>query len=130
MEAPMFSALAAHPQTPTKRIVIYSGCVSISFLAAVLLGFYAGLEVPKNIPAKRETSATPAQIQPRLVVGYGKLPLSFELNQGQTGPQAKFLSRGRGYTLFLTGDEAVLALRKSSVVSGQSSVGAKAEPRS
>jgi hypothetical protein len=53
---------------------------------------------------------------------YGALPLSFEANRGQTDPSVNFLSRGQGYTLFLTGGEAVLTLRKSSVVSGQSSV--------
>jgi hypothetical protein len=43
---------------------------------------------------------------------YGKLPLSFEANQGQTDPKAKFLSRGSGYALFLTDSSAVLALTK------------------
>src|SRR5688572_19610321 len=43
---------------------------------------------------------------------YGKLPLSFEANQGQTDQRVKFLSRGTGYTLFLTSSEAVLSLRK------------------
>jgi hypothetical protein len=39
--------------------------------------------------------------------------LYFEPNRGQTDPQVKFLSRGSGYTLFLTrGAEAVLVLRK------------------
>ncbi len=33
---------------------------------------------------------------------YAKLPLSFEANRGQTDPQVRFLSRGPGYTLFLT----------------------------
>ena len=47
----------------------------------------------------------------QLVENYGKLPLSFEANQGQAGPGVAFLSRGSGYTLFLTGAEAVLALR-------------------
>ncbi len=50
--------------------------------------------------------------QTRLVEGYGKLPLSFEANYGQTDAQVKFLSRGSGYGLFLTGDEAVLGLKK------------------
>ena len=40
------------------------------------------------------------------------LPLSFEPNSGQANPRIKFLSRGRGYTLFLTKDEAVLAMQK------------------
>jgi len=43
---------------------------------------------------------------------YGKLPLSFEANAGQTDPRVKFLSRGAGYTLFLTANEAVLSLRR------------------
>jgi len=50
----------------------------------------------------------------RLVESYGKLPLSFEANQGQTDPQVRFLTCGLGYSLFLTPTEAVLALRKSS----------------
>ena len=44
---------------------------------------------------------------------YGKLPLSFEANRGQTDPQVKFLSHGPGYALFLTANEAVLSLQKS-----------------
>jgi len=47
-----------------------------------------------------------------LDASYGKLPLSFEANQGQSDPQAKFQSRGNGYSLFLTDKEAVLALTK------------------
>ncbi|HVA93782.1 MAG TPA: SBBP repeat-containing protein, partial [Candidatus Dormibacteraeota bacterium] len=46
----------------------------------------------------------------RLVANYGKLPLAFEANQGQTNAQVKFLSRGSGYTLFLTPTDAVLSL--------------------
>src|SRR5438445_709668 len=49
--------------------------------------------------------------QARLVEAYGKAPLSFEANQGQADPRVKFLSRGSGYTLFLTSDEAVISLR-------------------
>ena len=41
---------------------------------------------------------------------YGRLPLSFEQNRGQVDREVKFLSRGSGYTLFLTPTEAVLAL--------------------
>src|SRR3989475_3948215 len=67
--------------------------------------------------SKPASSAEPTQA--RLAESYGKLPLSFEANKGQTDRRVKFLSRGTGYTLFLTSDEAVLALgsRQSSVVS-------------
>ncbi|MGH9433953.1 MAG: SBBP repeat-containing protein, partial [Terriglobia bacterium] len=42
-----------------------------------------------------------------------KLPLSFEANRGQTNHRVKFLARGAGYMLFLTGNEAVLSLRQT-----------------
>lgn len=45
-----------------------------------------------------------------LLESYGRLPLSFEPNQGQTSKPVKFLTRGPGYTLFLTEQEAVLSL--------------------
>jgi hypothetical protein len=48
-----------------------------------------------------------------LAKGFGRLPLSFEVNQGQTNAEVKFLSRGKGYTLFLTPNEAVLSLKRS-----------------
>ena len=56
--------------------------------------------------------SAPAAQRPRVAENYGKLPLSFEANTGQTNSAVKFLSRGRGYTLFLTSDEAVLELRR------------------
>ncbi len=45
--------------------------------------------------------------------GFSRLPLSFEVNQGQTDAEVKFSSRGKGYTLFLTPNEAVLSLKRS-----------------
>src|SRR5437867_4752142 len=49
----------------------------------------------------------------RVSESYGKLPLSFEVNQGQTDPQVRFLARGGGQTLLLTPTEAVLVLTKA-----------------
>jgi hypothetical protein len=59
------------------------------------------------------TSPADAKAQARILGQYGKLPLSFEANHGQTDGRVKFLSRTRGYSLFLTADEAVLALSGS-----------------
>ena len=47
----------------------------------------------------------------RLTDAYGKLPLGFEANEGQADPEVKFLSRGSGYTIFLTPTGAILRLR-------------------
>ena len=51
---------------------------------------------------------------------YQRLPLTFERNAGQTDGRVKFMARGPGYTLFLTANEAVLALRKSEARSQKS----------
>ncbi len=45
-----------------------------------------------------------------MLSSYGKLPLTFEPNRGQTDTQVKFMARGAGYTLFLTRDEIVFSL--------------------
>jgi hypothetical protein len=44
------------------------------------------------------------------VKDYSKLPLRFEENQGQTAQDVRFVSHGDGYELFLTSQDAVLAL--------------------
>jgi len=49
----------------------------------------------------------------RVSEAYGKLPMSFEPNRGQTDRKVKYLSRGSGYTLFLTPTAATLALYKN-----------------
>jgi hypothetical protein len=45
----------------------------------------------------------------QVIQNYGKLPLSFEANRGQADSRVKFLARGSGYSLFLTGTETVLS---------------------
>src|SRR6267378_4834173 len=52
-----------------------------------------------------------ARGNPKWIEAYGKLPLSFEENQGQTASEVRYVSHGSGYELFLTPQEAVLALR-------------------
>ena len=66
------------------------------------------------LPSSVDTAMTPSPtVQSRVRENYGKLPLSFEANHGQTDSQVKFLSRGSGYTLFLTNQEAVFSMRKN-----------------
>jgi hypothetical protein len=78
-------------------------CLFPAFTLFVIAGESAAGR--KSNPAAKQVSKA------QVAAAYGSLPLSFEANQGQTDPQVKFLSRGRGYTLFLTGNEAVLSLR-------------------
>jgi len=52
-------------------------------------------------------------LRSNVIASYSRLPLSFEANLGQTDEGVKFLSRGLGYALYLTGREAVLSLRQA-----------------
>ncbi len=76
--------------------------------AACLLGFAVLLGAPLGAHAQQQGTPNRAAV----TENYGKLPLSFEANQGQSDPRVKFLSRGSGYSLFLTDSSAVLALTK------------------
>ncbi|MEO5361856.1 MAG: hypothetical protein H7843_15675 [Nitrospirota bacterium] len=46
----------------------------------------------------------------RIAESFGKLPITFESNDGQTDPKVKYFARGQGYTLFMTPQEFVLSL--------------------
>jgi hypothetical protein len=63
--------------------------------------------------ATQATTQIEPELRARLSESYGKLPLRFEENRGQTDRRVKFVARGRGYGLFLTADEAVLSLRRT-----------------
>jgi photosystem II stability/assembly factor-like uncharacterized protein len=62
----------------------------------------------------KEVSGLPAMPdssnRAKVTGSYGKLPLSFEANEGQFDSRVKFVSRGSGHTVFLTSTEAVLSL--------------------
>ena len=85
----------------------FSICLALT-LTALSQGhaFSQGSTLPTNDPAAGNSTASVA-------AQYGKLPLSFEANQGQTDPQVRFLSRGQGYSLFLTDKAAVLSLTQA-----------------
>jgi len=94
----------------------YAGTLVISLLTIAVLGTLAPLlEAAKADDLTRsaeaalvaETTSDDA-VRTRLSDAYGKLPLYFEVNQGQTDLKVKFLSRSPKHTLFLTSREAVL----------------------
>jgi hypothetical protein len=97
----------------------------------------ADAKINKELLSGRATPVADEQSRARVRKAYGKLPLRFEANAGQTDAQVKFLSRGSGYSLFLTQAEAVLSLssRKSKTDAGPQSVvrmkfaGANPEPQ-
>ncbi len=68
-------------------------------------------QADKGQPSTKSSAVAMPAVQAKVLDSYGKLPLSFEANHGQADGRVKFLSRTGGYSLFLTEDEAVLALR-------------------
>src|SRR5690349_2582324 len=60
-----------------------------------------------NIPHVEKPPAPPSRN------AFGQLPLSFEVNQGQTDARVKFVARGHGYALFLTNDGATFSFSET-----------------
>ncbi len=79
----------------------------LGFAAALIFVTSSGVGYAPGAASK-----VPETGKQQIAAGYGKLPLTFERNQGQADPQVKFLSRGSGYALFLTPNQAVLSLRR------------------
>ena len=64
--------------------------------------------------AAQQMGITPNTAQTaRVGTRYGQVPLTFEANRGQSAGQVKFLSRGKGYTAFLTASGMTITLRPS-----------------
>jgi len=63
--------------------------------------------------ANASAKTPPSTPSASLAANYGKLPMAFEINQGQTDRKVNFLARGQGYSLFLTPGEAVMSLQVS-----------------
>jgi alpha-tubulin suppressor-like RCC1 family protein/Leucine-rich repeat (LRR) protein len=79
--------------------------------------FKASVQVSPLLQSGAKSNQANPAAKARLAESYGKLPLSFEANAGQTDPKVKFVARGQGYNLFLTPTEAVLALSRPKAAS-------------
>ncbi len=85
-------------------------------LTALLLGSVSGTVHPAGPPAPVATPAAPAgpltpapaALKQQVQAELGKMDLSFEENKGQSEAQVRYLARGKGYTAFLTDQEAVV----------------------
>ena len=66
------------------------------------------------VSANLSSAQTPST---RFTTNYGKLPLSFEPNLGQTDAKVQFVSRGAGYTIFLSPTSATFALQHDDAAS-------------
>ena len=124
------------PLTPlVSRISRILLVIAIASVISTLAGLIFVAAQNENGGAPRTNLPAPdAASKARVAERFGRLPLSFESNQGQTDQSVKFLSHGPGYDLFLTATEAVLSLRKPQGAGERSvlrlkMIGANADPR-
>ena len=87
------------------------------FLQRILIAALA-LTTVATAQLSKVDGATVNQANPN----YGKLPLIFEANRGQTDASVKFLTRGEGYTAFLTSSGLTLSLRSPEVATANKSL--------
>jgi hypothetical protein len=100
------------------RAVLFSIVVVMMVAAGAAAQSVTGLVAPKAAAGQvASTAAAPPAASPAaaLMADYGRLPLRFEVNEGQIAPEVKFVARGGGYALFLTDRAAVLSLTKDGV---------------
>src|SRR5713226_7880504 len=85
--------------------------VVVTVLVAILLSIAAIRDTgrcnhqlgvrPSPVPASETLRSTRAEANPEWTEAYGRLPLSFEENMGQTAREVRYVSHGSRYELFL-----------------------------
>jgi hypothetical protein len=104
---------------------IFSSSVVVIAVVCVLGGLFAFFlsgsreqSQPSSLESKSRNADVVAsdvslpQVEQRVSDAYGKLPMTFEPNLGQTDEAVRFLARGHGYSLFLTQASATLSLQR------------------
>jgi len=99
-------------------------------LSLVILFSQVTIAMAANPAGKDRVSE---EVKAQALVNYGKLPLSFEENRGQTDARVKFLSHGSDYSIRLAPSEVLLNLRSAGRARHESAVrmsfpGAQASP--
>ncbi len=74
--------------------------------------------VPPGHGVSSQAAASDTRPAGRRAVRYSRIPLYFEANRGQAPRGVRYISRGQGYALYLTGAGPVLALHRFEAGSG------------
>ena len=77
-----------------------------------VLALLAGVAICAALPDGANSASTERS---GAIEKYGKLPLHFERNCGQTDPGVRYLTRAAGVTIFLTDEEAVLRIANTAI---------------
>jgi hypothetical protein len=104
----MEARIMKHPFT-FKRIARHTrALLGVSFLA-----FSLGTPSPLFLSDRALMKGEPATVtRVHMAETYGKLPLMFQANAGQTDERVKFMAQGPGYSLFLTSTESVFVMSR------------------
>ena len=84
-----------------------------SVALSLMLGILMSHAQEQPLMSPLTGSSQGGQINPN----FGNQPVMFEANEGQMDPQVKFVSRGGGYSAFLTAGGMVFTLRPSETIS-------------
>lgn len=95
------------------RKIISVTTIAFCLFSSLTLPGYCDTSKRQSKPSKsgvvlaERNSATAS----RVTEAFGRLPLTFESNTGQADPQVKFISRGNGFSFYLSPAEAILDLQ-------------------
>ncbi len=95
------------------RKIISASTIAFCLCSCLPLSGFGDAPKQSHKPSKsgvvfaERNSATASRVTEAL----GRLPLTFESNTGQADPRVKFISRGNGFTLYLSPAEATLDLQ-------------------
>src|SRR5580658_10416399 len=102
----------------TKKLFTLAGVCLAALAIAIVAAYHHGRHDGARggtVAANRNDAAA----RLHALEAYGKIPLTFEANSGQTDARVKFLARGAGYTVFLTDRDATLRLEGPSAEPGK-----------
>ncbi len=124
MSAPSsaISVVKRNKKHQRQGVVIMKKFVS-RVVASLLLSLGCVSSMASQSPSSLSFTTPAGSVHSQSSNSYGRLPLRFEANRGQTDEQVRFLSRGPGYSLFLTPAEAVLSLSKPLAQQSRENVG-------
>lgn len=98
---------------PKLRGIILTGQAVLPL--CFLVGGFSLLQstkAPTGVKGIAPDTLKPKMNEQQVKAAYARLPLSFEVNSGQTDKQVKYFSHSRGKSLFLTPTGAVMVLSK------------------
>ena len=106
-----------------------AGIASLRFLCTVLAAAILNCTGStflhaSSAPSPQTSSAAAASTKAQRAENFGRVPLSFEPNQGQAGAGVQFLAHGSGYTLLLSHEKVTLELKRQPGTASPSSTNA------